>query len=450
MAFKLSLQGRESQIVRERFEMSLKAIIQNKVVRHLFGVKRRDAKRRKAEKTRRTQNAPHLVEYYHEAGDPYSHLMVQMLPEFCRRYDVELKVYIVAPPPDWAAPDRARLESYGRRDAERLAARTGLDFDDPGKQPSDARIAAANAALVSAIDDGAFLQRAADIGRNLWRNIQSDSAPVAEPIVTEGLAEAAARRDSQGHYLGATLYYAGEWYWGVDRLHYLEGRLRDLGAAKAPNLAPIFAPPKVSPSLPGSGSNKPIELHWYLSFRSPYTGIVADRVKALAEAYGAELKLRYVLPMVMRGMQVPRMKGFYIMSDTMREAERLGIPFGNICDPVGEPVERGYAILHKALELGKGYEFAQSFLSGVWAEGIDAGSDRGLKQITERAGLSWAEMKPLLGSDQWRADAERNQDEMFSYGIWGVPSFRVGDVATWGQDRLWVIEDVLKAVQRAE
>jgi 2-hydroxychromene-2-carboxylate isomerase len=233
----------------------------------------------------------------------------------------------------------------------------------------------------------------------------------------------------------------------VDRLHYLESRLRALGVAKTDNPTAIFAPPTV-PLLSASHttSERPI-LHWYLSFRSPYTGIVADRVKALADAYGAELRLRYVLPMVMRGMRVPRMKGFYIMSDTVREAERLGVPFGNMSDPVGRPVERGYAILHKAIELGKGCDFVRSFLSGVWAEGIDAGSDRGLKEITERAGLAWAEMQPLLGGDHWRAAAEANQAEMFSHGIWGVPSFRVGDTAIWGQDRLWVIEDALATEQ---
>jgi len=436
--------------MRELSDMSLKAFVQNKVVRHLFGVTRRDAKRRNAEKKRQTQNAPHLVEYYHEAGDPYSHLMVQVLPAFCQRYNVELKVYVVAPPPDWAAPDRGRLESYGRRDAQRLATRAGLEFTDPGKPPSDARIAATNEALLSAIADGAFLQRATDIGRQLWGVPLIEAAPVARPDVPQKLSAAATRRESQGHYLGATLYYGGEWYWGVDRLHYLERRLRDLGAANSTKPDPIFAPPAVSASGGGPGLGKPVELYWYLSFRSPYTGIVADRIKALADAYGAELKLRYVLPMVMRGMQVPRMKGFYIMSDTVREAERLGIPFGNMCDPVGQPVERGYAILHKAIELGKGYAFAHSFLSGVWAEGIDAGSDRGLRKITERAGLSWSEMKPLLGGGHWRADAEANQAEMFSHGVWGVPSFRVGNVAAWGQDRLWVIEDALKAIQRGE
>ena len=86
----------------------------------------------------------------------------------------------------------------------------------------------------------------------------------------------------------------------------------------------------------------------------------------------------------------------------------------------------------------------------MWADGINAGSDSGLKKITERAGLSWDEMKPLLGRDHWRADAEANQEEMFSYGIWGVPSFRVDDTAIWGQDRLWVIEEVLAARQETK
>ena len=426
--------------------MGLKATVQNQVAKRLFSLQRRDAKRRKAEQVRQAQDAPHVVEYFHEAGDPYSHLMTQVLSEFCRRYDVELKVHIVAPPPDWAAPDRERLETYARMDAERLADRAKLMFSDPGSQPSQGHIEAANAALLSAAQDGTFLQKATEIGHALWigQNSESPIEQIAE--VTQALKQARQAREAQGHYLGATLFYGGEWYWGVDRLHYLERRLKDLGAAREADLPPIFPPPSAPTRVkPLSASVRP-ELHWYLSFRSPYTGIVADRVAALAMAYGAELKLRYVLPMVMRGMEVRRAKGFYIMGDTMREADRLNVPFGNMCDPVGKPVERGYATLHRAIELGKGYDFVRSFLSGVWSEGLYAGSDRGLKIITERSGLSWSEMKPLLGGDHWRDDAAANQDEMFSHGIWGVPSFRVGNVATWGQDRLWVIEDALKSI----
>ncbi len=423
--------------------MRLKAAIQNKVARSMFSVERRNAARAKAEQARRNANAPHTVEYFHEASDPYSHLMVQLLPVFCERYDVELKVHIVPPPPDWAAPDRARLDAYARKDAARLAARAGLNYVDPGAQPPLDGLDAANAALVASVQVGSFLHIAYEIGQSLWDGADLPTA-IQDENTQRAMDAAAARRDDLGHYLGGTVYYAGEWYWGPDRLHYLEARLGDLGAVRAAVGEYLFPPHSIESSQKRTPSGARPELHWYLSFRSPYTGIVADRVKAIADQYGVDLRLRYVLPMVMRGMQVPRKKGFYIMKDTVREAERQGIPFGNTVDPVGEPVERGYAILHEAIKRGKGYEFARSFLSGVWADGLDAGSNKGLKTMTERAGLPWSEMKALIGGDHWRAEAEANQNEMFEYGIWGVPSFRVGDVAAWGQDRLWVIEDALE------
>lgn len=425
--------------------MGVRSVVKSQVARRLFSIERRDAARKKAERARRAQGAPHIVEYFHEAGDPYSHLMVQLLPQFCERYDIELTVHIVPPPPDWAAPDRQRLESYSRQDAARLAHRAGLDFDDPGRQPPDAQINAANAALIAARDKDGFAGAAYEIGSELWRGTAAESEISDPQALNDSLEHAAARRDELGHYLGAMLYYAGEWYWGPDRLHHLETRLLLLGAVKGDTPVSVILPPADAPQRqPEHPIENAPDLHWYLSFRSPYTGIVVDRVKTLADAYGARLKLRFVLPMVMRGMKVPRKKGFYIMSDVVREAARQAIPFGNSVDPVGEPVERGYALLHEAIKRGRGFEFAQSFLSGVWADGIDAGSDRGLRKITERAGLPWSELKAFIGTDDWRAVAEANRQEMFDYGVWGVPSFRINDIAAWGQDRLWVIEDALK------
>jgi len=419
--------------------MRLSAKVKNLAARHIFSVDRRNARREKAEKARQAAGARHVIEYFHQADDPYSHLLVQLLPEFLRRFDVEMKCHVVSLPDDASAPDRPRLQAYARKDAERLAPRLGLNFQDRGEQPSAIRVNDTNAALLAAIARDDFLDTAPELGDALWSGAALPAAST-QPDLSDGDT----RRDELGHYLGGMLYYAGEWYWGPDRLHYLEMRLRDLGAAhtNAPD-GLIFPAPQVPSGRAAKAPDLPPVLHWYLSFRSPYTGIVGQRVKALADAYGAELRLRYVLPMVMRGMTIPRAKGRYIPSDTMREAERLGVPFGNACDPVGKPVERGYAVLQKAIELGRGYEFAQSFLSGVWSEGIDAGSDKGLQALTERVGLSWKDLKPFIGEDLWREDAEANQQEMFTYNIWGVPSFRVGDVATWGQDRLWVIEDAL-------
>jgi 2-hydroxychromene-2-carboxylate isomerase len=82
-------------------------------------------------------------------------------------------------------------------------------------------------------------------------------------------------------------------------------------------------------------------------------------------------------------------------------------------------------------------------MRGVWAEGIDAGSDRGLRNIVERAGLPWNEARAALNGEAWRQTAEDNRAEMFALGLWGVPSFRVRDTAVWGQDRLWAVQQAL-------
>ncbi len=123
-----------------------------------------------------------------------------------------------------------------------------------------------------------------------------------------------------GHYQGAMLYYGGEWYWGLDRLHYLEARLKALGLAQQNKSAHfvedysedysedyIFAPPEILSEKPTAQVPKGTKIDFYLSFRSPYTAIAAPR-KALADAYGADLNLRFVLPMVMRGLPVPPSK----------------------------------------------------------------------------------------------------------------------------------------------
>ena len=159
------------------------------------------------------------------------------------------------------------------------------------------------------------------------------------------------------------------------------------------------------------------------------------------------MHLRYVLPMVMRGLPVPRSKRRYITEDTAREAFVRDIPFGRLNDPVGRPTERGLALVDFAQQQGKGQAYVLSFMQGVWAEGINAGSARGLRTIVERAGLSWADARLALKDEAWRAVAERNREDLLALGLWGVPSLQVQEVAVWGQDRLWAIEDKLRAGQ---
>ena len=80
-------------------------------------------------------------------------------------------------------------------------------------------------------------------------------------------------------------------------------------------------------------------------------------------------------------------------------------------------------------------------MTAVWSRGVDAGSDTGLRSIVDSAGLDWTQASAVLGDESWKKIAEENRQEMDDLGLWGVPSFRIDETATWGQDRLWVIGD---------
>lgn len=414
--------------------MSPKAWISRGMSRLLTSPRLREARRRRAAWWRRLRGAEREVHYFHQADDPYSHLAAQLLPALAARHGVRVRAHLVPAPIEAAAPDRERLDAWSRRDAARLAAALGLDAQGFDAAPSPQRVTQAQHALLRSIGEGRFVEQAAAIGQALWRDATLPAKAHAQ--LASGLAHAQGLRARLGHYLGATFHFEGEWYWGADRLHHLERRL---GAAEGF----IAAPPPLRWHLPQPGGAAPV-LHFYCSLRSPYTYLACARVRRLAEHYGAELRLRFVLPMVMRGLPVPRAKRLYIVRDTKREAERLGIDFGSIVDPVGAPTERGLAVLHRAIALGRGPQFLESFLRGVFADGIDAGGARGLEAIAARAGIAADEVERALADDAWRAIAQANRDEMLALGLWGVPSFRVDErPALWGQDRLWMLEEDL-------
>ncbi len=354
-------------------------------------------RRRNAEKARRRNSDPHRVDAFIDPTDPYSHLLLQLLPALPDRYAVDLTYWLVDPPEDAAAPDRARLATWSLRDADMLAYLAGLS-----------------------------------------------TGPVALPAALDGAHVTAgnARRSACGHYLGGVLHYGGEVYWGIDRLHYLEERLTALELRRDSGSALFYPPPPdiAAPVVAPSGKT----IHWYLSFRSPYTWLSAPRIAALAQTHGAHIELRFVLPMVMRSLPVPPEKRRYITLDAAREARRLDIPFGKVADPVGRPVERGYSLLPWARAQGRGIEYVIAFLRAVWSQGVDAGSDAGMKGIVTAAGLDWKEALSIIDNDDWRSEAEANRAELLDLGLWGVPSFRVEDESVWGQDRLWAVDAMLR------
>ena len=392
--------------------------LKNTIIKHVLRVLThpgvRQAQRTRASLLRRIRGAAAQVHYFHQADDPYSYLCVQLLERLGHRYAIELLPHLVSAPEDSAAPDRERLVHWSLRDATLLAQAHGLEA--PTLSPDAGALALAESALAASLQAGRFVADAAAISQRLWRGqAQPEGQARADAQATK--AEGTALRKQMGHYLGATFFYGG-----------------DIALPGAPALHTSAKPPA--------------QLHYFCSFRSPYTYIALPRVRQLAEHYGANLQIRFVLPMVMRGLAVPREKSMYIVADVAREAQRVGMRYGFLVDPVGKPVERGYAVLHQAMKAGAGLQLAQSFLQGVWADGIDAGTDSGLYAIAARAGLDKTFVDRALADESWREVAAANRLELLGMDLWGVPSFRVNDQpGYWGQDRLWMLEQDLVALR---
>jgi 2-hydroxychromene-2-carboxylate isomerase len=420
----------------------------SKVMTKISSRARLKKKRAGIEKARVKTGQAHVVEYFHQVEDGYSHLAVQMLAALAQRYEIKLVCHLVSGPQGKNAPEPELLLQLSRYDSSQVAPHYGLEFPQH-TGVLDPQVVELATSILAAQSNAEFIDRAADVGRALWSSDKSalkDLAAVhsrsANADVTAALKAGNARRDSLGHYSGAMFYYGQEWYWGVDRLYHLEQRLAGLGADNKPGDDLLVPRPKIEVGpLKDDGR---LTLEVYASLRSPYTAIAFDRVLQLAADSGVKLVVRPVLPMVMRGVPATRMKGMYIFSDAAREAREAGVSYGNFYDPIGDPARRCYSLYPWACEQGRGNALLSSFLSAAFARGVNTNNDKGLKQVVESAGLDWAVASKIVGTPGWEQLLETNRIAMYEAGLWGVPSFRLLDgegeevLALWGQDRLWV------------
>lgn len=420
----------------------------SKVMRRIASEEAVDGRRAKVEKARRKAGRAHVVEYFHQVADGYSHLAAQFLVPLLERYDIELVCHLVpassganAPEPDMLA----RLSSY---DAVRIAPHYGLRF--PSQDVAESELVHVALSALAGIDSTDFAQLAPQVGEAAWEGSKEamQTATAGRQLadaetVRRALEAGAARRKKLGHYSSAMFHYGGEWYWGVDRLYHLEQRLSDLGARKLAD-ANLLAPRPTMPT-PERRDDGSLVLEFFPSIRSPYTAIAFDQTVELAKSTGVELRMRPVLPMVMRGVPATRAKGVYIFSDSAREARAAGLDWGRFYDPIGKPVERCYAIYPWAVEQGRGTELLSAFMRAAFFEGVNTNAESGLRHVVESAGLDWAEAQTHLADGEWEDIIEANRQAMYELGLWGVPSYHLIDadgetaLAVWGQDRLWLV-----------
>ena len=405
--------------------------------------------RTSAEAKREKENRPHEVLYFHKVDDPYSHLTIHYIDKIKSSFDVVLKPILVGEENSETVHEPSMYNIYCLDDAKRIAPFYGVEFSAES-YPSKELIDKSNS-ILTAVEDDNFSEVAKKVSSALWDgdeeslNELTKHYAVTESEVSKSLETGNKIRNEKDYYFGSAFYYEKELYWGVDRLHHLEDRLIELGA-KTDLSNDSICSPNLSASLKLESEQK-INLSFYPSLNSPYTYVSAKRVREMRDDYPINLITKPVLPMLMRNMTIPDIKGKYIISDAAREGRKHGYPMGSIYSPIGKPARKAYSLFPIIDEAGKGFEYIDELLKASFCDGINIGEDDYLESLVSQLGLDWPTINKDLNTKHWKKILDDNLKDMYAGNCWGVPSFKITDADgsnpfyVWGQDRMWLLKE---------
>ena len=405
--------------------------------------------RNNAEATRKKENRPHEVLYFHKVDDPYSHLTIHYIDKIKSSFDIVLKPVLVGEENPEAVHEPSLYNIYCLEDARRIAPYYDVDFS--AKSYPDKELIDKSNSILCSVEEDNFSEIAKKVSSALWAgdeknlNELSKHYTATENQVRETLEAGNITRNEKDYYFGSAFYYEKELYWGVDRLHHLEDRLIELGAKSDLGNDSICTPNLSAPTK--LDSKEKVNLSYYPSLNSPYTYVSAKRVKEMRDDYPINLITKPVLPMLMRKMTIPTFKAKYIISDAAREGRKHSYPMGSIYSPIGKPARKAYSLFPVIDEAGKGFEYIDELLRASFYDGINIGEDEYLQSLVTSLDLDWSEIQKELYTRRWKKVLDQNLKDMYSGNCWGVPSFKITDsdgsnpFYVWGQDRMWLLKE---------
>lgn len=199
--------------------------------------------------------------------------------------------------------------------------------------------------------------------------------------------------------------------------------------------------------------SRPVVEFWF-EFASTYSYLSVMRIERAAEAAGVDIEWKpFLLGPVFLALgwndspfNIYPPKGRYMWRDLERLAEKEGLPFRH---PSRFP-RNGLLAARVALvgvEEGWVAPFARAVMSANFAEDREIGEEAVIVEILGALGLPAAELMARAQADANKLALRCQTERAAELGLFGAPSFRVGEELFWGNDRL---EDALAWACRAD
>ena len=199
--------------------------------------------------------------------------------------------------------------------------------------------------------------------------------------------------------------------------------------------------------------SRPVVEFWF-EFASTYSYLSVMRIERAAAATGVDIEWKpFLLGPVFLALgwndspfNIYPPKGRYMWRDLERLAEKEGLPFRH---PSRFP-RNGLLAARVALvgvEEGWVAPFARAVMSANFAEDREIGEEAVIVEILGALGLPAAELMARAQADANTLALRCQTERAAELGLFGAPSFRVGEELFWGNDRL---EDALAWACRAD
>lgn len=173
----------------------------------------------------------------------------------------------------------------------------------------------------------------------------------------------------------------------------------------------------------------------FFNFRSPYCYLASKSMFDVLDRFDCHFEWRPLGGW--DGRSSPeRAKGKLPIArqDVRRWCRRLGIPF-NPPPVTTDPTRAGAGSL-LAEQQGRLREYVIEVMHAEWGEGRDIGDLAVLREAAGRAGVDPGALAQAADDPALLARLGEHWAEAQAVGVFGVPSFVVGEEVFWGNDRL--------------
>ena len=190
-------------------------------------------------------------------------------------------------------------------------------------------------------------------------------------------------------------------------------------------------------------------VEFFYDFGSPTVYLAATQLPDIAASVGAPIDWR---PMLLGGVfkstgnQSPVVvpaKAAYMNNDLKRFAKRYGVPFRfNPHFPINTLALMRGAVAYQDDAVAAS-TYRDAIFTAIWVEARNLNEPDVIGQVLSDAGLDPAELMNRIGQQTVKDQLIANTEEAVNRGVFGAPTFFVGEQMFFGQDRLDFVAEAI-------